>query len=61
MTEIGNDNLNSGVTTYNKSESGKLRRVWQNVALQSIFKKMEENKQVSIDDIHSLIQRDIFL
>lgn len=61
MTEIGNDNLNNGVTTYNKSESGKLRRVWQNVALQSIFKKMEENKQVSIDDIHSLIQRDIFL
>lgn len=28
-------------------DSSKLKRVRQNVALQSIFKKMEENKQVS--------------
>ncbi|KAK4881318.1 hypothetical protein RN001_004637 [Aquatica leii] len=33
----------------NKSESAKMKRVSQNVALQSIFKKMEENKQVKFD------------
>lgn len=35
---------NSGTSL--KSDANKLKRVSQNVALQSIFKKMEENKQV---------------
>ncbi|KAF5306739.1 hypothetical protein FQA39_LY01497 [Lamprigera yunnana] len=40
---------NIGVNLVTKAESAKLKRVSQNVALQSIFKKMEENKQVKFD------------
>lgn len=40
-SEASNPNNNS-----NNSDFSKLRRVKQNVALQSIFKKIEENKQV---------------
>lgn len=41
--------VNNVTNSSNKAESAKLKRVSQNVALQSIFKKMEENKQVKFD------------
>ncbi|KAK5649581.1 hypothetical protein RI129_000610 [Pyrocoelia pectoralis] len=51
LKESGNKYVavNSGTNSSNKTESAKLKRVSQNVALQSIFKKMEENKQVKFD------------
>lgn len=35
-----------------KTDPSKMKRIKQNVALQSIFKKMEENKQVKISFIY---------
>lgn len=36
----------NNMNNFNSNDLSKLKRVKQNVALQSIFKKMEENKQV---------------
>ncbi|KAF5290808.1 hypothetical protein FQR65_LT11512 [Abscondita terminalis] len=45
-----NSSKNSTPTNViNKTESVKMKRASQNVALQSIFKKIEENKQVKFD------------
>lgn len=41
------DNMNISVTNI-KVDKNKSKRGQQNIALQSIFKKMEENKQVDI-------------
>lgn len=41
-----NGQVNNLFNNSNKNEATKLKRVKQNVALQSIFKKIEENKQV---------------
>lgn len=43
---LENTAANAAICTASKAEATKLKRSKQNVALQSIYKKMEENKQV---------------
>lgn len=59
--EISKDDgeFSKAAVLASKVDAVKLKRVRQNVALQSIFKKMEESKQVCIirDDVILLIRK----